>query len=182
MMESHEKCSHSPEKEYSPEKECLPSNTTPRNETIFRYGEDSEGRDLLESTEILLSLSKSFDRGDGNKHNHNTRGSVKKELKPKKKAKKAKKVDDAAAANAPGKQPVGERPKSPPRIHHFHKQTNVSTFEVSYCVFATIHLMNSYGNTDSVDTFLSHNQAPSNWTPTILSLLHPSNSLTNLLT
>jgi len=129
MMESHERCSHSPEKEYSPEKECLPSSTTPRNETIFRYGEDSEGRDLLESTEILLSLSKSFDRGDGNKHNHNTRGSVKKELKPKKKAKKAKKVDDAAAASAPGKQPVGERPKSPPRIHHFHKQTNVSTFE-----------------------------------------------------
>ena len=115
----------------SPEKECLPSGgTAPRNEAIFRYGEDSEGRDLLESTEILLSLSKSFDRGDEHKHNHNTRGSAKKASKAKRKAKKVKKGDDSAV-NAPFK-PVGERPQSPPRIHHFHKQTNVSTFEVSY--------------------------------------------------
>ncbi|KAL7492397.1 hypothetical protein ACHAWT_001533, partial [Skeletonema menzelii] len=121
-MESQEKSSR------SPEKECLPSGTTARNEAIFRYGEDSERRDLLESTEILLSLSKSFDRGDEHKHNHNTRGSAKKDSKQKRKAKKVKKVDDAAF-NAPSKPPVGERPQSPPRIHHFHKQTNVSTFE-----------------------------------------------------
>jgi hypothetical protein len=127
----------------SPEEECLPS-ITPRNETIFRYGEDREGRDLLESTEILLSLSKSFDRGDGIKHNHNTRGSAKKASKPKKNSKKTKKEDDAAAST-PGKHSAVERPKSPddpPRIHHFHKQTNVSTFEVSYFMIANINLMN----------------------------------------
>lgn len=127
MMESDDKSSR------SPENERLPSSTTPRSETIFRYGEDSEGRDLLESTEILLSLSKSFDRGDGHKHNHNTRGSTKKDSKPMRKEKKVKNAD-ATVASAPGKDPVGERPKSPPRIHHFHKQANVSTFEVSYCV------------------------------------------------
>ena len=123
----------------SPEKECLPSSSsTARNEAIFRYGDDSEGRrDLLQSTEILLSLSKSFDHGDGTKHNHHTRGSAKKAPKPKKKTKKKKatKKEGDSVVSTPGKHTAGERPKSPddpPRIHHFHKLSNVRTFEVSY--------------------------------------------------
>ena len=129
MMDREEKTIHSSEKEPL----LLPSNTAQRDKTIFRYGENEDGRDLLESTEILLSLSKSFDRNEGNKHKHNTRGSAKKESASKKKPKKAKKEEKVTArTTSSSKQLAKERPKSPPRIHHFHKQANVSSFEVSH--------------------------------------------------
>lgn len=116
----------------TPLDETLP--LKPRDATIFRSAEDNEGHDLIESTEILLSLSKSFDRGEGVNLNHNQsiRGRTKKSTQTKK-AKSKKDVE--AAPSTPSKNHSGERPKSPddpPRIHHFHKQTNDCTFEVSY--------------------------------------------------
>ena len=127
----------------TPEKESLPGKA--RNDTIFRSAED-EGRDLLESTEILLSLSKSFDQGDVVSHDHNTRGKAKKTNRANRNNNKTKsKKGYSAATGTPSKNSSLERPKSPddpPRIHHFHKQTNMRTFEVSY--FAVTDSFSSY--------------------------------------